>query len=75
MKKQGLKNKSWKTRYCVLNHDVLSYFKTQTDSYPKGKLVVECDTVIMFVGEIQLEKKNAFAVITKKRTYYMIAGM
>ncbi|KAL9646970.1 hypothetical protein ABK040_013828 [Willaertia magna] len=73
--KQGFKRKTWKKRYMVLHEDVLSYFKNQSDSYPAGSIKIELDSLVMFVDELQLGKKNCFAIVTKTRNYYMYCDL
>jgi hypothetical protein len=69
--KQGAKNKNWKKRWAKLSETKLSYFANQTDSYPKGECDIEPDSMIMFVDENQIAKKNCFAIVTQKRNFYI----
>ena len=69
--KQGAKRKNWKKRWMVLHDDTLSYFKSENDSYPAGSVKIEVDSLVMFVDEGQIGKKNCFAIVTKNRNYYM----
>ncbi|KAF0972694.1 hypothetical protein FDP41_008943 [Naegleria fowleri] len=73
--KQGAKRKNWKKRWFVLHDDTLSYYKSQTDSYPAGSVKIEIDSLVMFVDEFQIGKKNCFAVVTKNRNYYMFCDL
>lgn len=73
--KQGAKRKNWKKRWFVLHDDTLSYYKSQNDSYPAGSVKIEVDSLVMFVDEFQIGKKNCFAIVTKNRNYYMVCDL
>ncbi|KAG2385496.1 hypothetical protein C9374_003311 [Naegleria lovaniensis] len=73
--KQGAKRKNWKKRWFVLHDDTLSYYKSDNDSYPAGSVKIEIDSLVMFVDEFQIGKKNCFAVVTKNRNYYMFCDL
>ncbi|KAL0484426.1 Arf-GAP with dual PH domain-containing protein ADAP1 [Acrasis kona] len=69
--KQGSKNKNWKRRWSKLSDTKLAYYANVTDSYPKGDCDIESDSMIMFVDELQIDKKNCFAIVSKGRHFYV----
>jgi hypothetical protein len=71
IQKQGQQKKNWKKRWAKLGETKLSYYASQNDSYAKGEVEVETDSIIMFVDENQIAKKNCFAIVTQKRHFYM----
>ena len=51
MKKQGLKNKNWKKRWFVLDHEKCQYFENQDKTQkPLGGFYLVCFSSIIFLG-------------------------
>jgi hypothetical protein len=69
--KQGQKQKTWKRRWAKLGETKISYFAKENDSYPKGSVEIDPDSIIMFVDENQIGKKYCFAIVTKNRNLYI----
>jgi len=76
LKKQGGKHKNWKTRFFILNDNILYYFKTAKDKIPKGIIPLNAECRIEFVNEGAVpvsasaneEEKNATTVAPSSTT-------
>ncbi|KAI8485064.1 Pleckstrin y domain-containing A member 1 [Branchiostoma belcheri] len=70
--KQGAVVKNWKRRYFVLDHEGLSYYKSNTDTDPiKVISLLDILHVKSYTGD--LPRDNLFEVITTNRTFLVQA--
>eukprot|EP01104_Vermistella_antarctica_P019415 TRINITY_DN758_c2_g3_i1.p1 TRINITY_DN758_c2_g3~~TRINITY_DN758_c2_g3_i1.p1 ORF type:complete len:2061 (-),score=458.91 TRINITY_DN758_c2_g3_i1:628-6810(-) len=69
LKKEGLKYKNWKRRWCILKNNFISYFKSRQEGAPVGAIPL----TDAFGCEKTDEKLNKFKIMTRHRTYYLIA--
>jgi len=70
--KEGGSIKTWKRRWFTLKNYVLSYYKSQGDPEPKGKIEVSGSTVVR-ASNNKNKKPNCFEVTTPTRIFYICA--
>jgi len=65
-----LKKKEWKAVYCVVIGGSFYYYKSSTDTEPKGS--VDLNGLKIVTPDLKGEKKNSHLRFKKKRNYYLL---
>eukprot|EP00002_Diphylleia_rotans_P019141 TRINITY_DN3704_c0_g1_i3.p1 TRINITY_DN3704_c0_g1~~TRINITY_DN3704_c0_g1_i3.p1 ORF type:complete len:974 (+),score=196.84 TRINITY_DN3704_c0_g1_i3:59-2980(+) len=71
--KQGIKVKTWKKRWFVMNHDYVRYHETPMEVQPLGTILLQDVICVAVPKESELSKPLSIKVATNARTYFMVA--